>query len=245
MEEFYIIAHRGAKGYEPENTLLAFAKALELGARWIETDVYAVEDELVLIHDDRLERTTNGAGYVTESSLEYLRSLDAGKGQRIPFLTEAIDLIDGRAGINIELKGPDTAAPLARLLTRVLSGSRWQREQFIVSSFNHPELLAFARQMPDIRIGALTASLPLGYAAFAEPLSAWSIHASVECVNREFVEDAHKRGKKMFVYTVNHPENFRRVRSLGVDGIFTDFPDRFTGGGWSTPGQERLRMPEC
>jgi glycerophosphoryl diester phosphodiesterase len=227
MVDFHLFAHRGAKGHEPENTLAAFAKALDLGAKWIETDVYLVENELVVIHDDRLERTTNGTGYVTESSLEYLRSLDAGKGQRIPFLTEVLDLIEGKAGINIELKGPGTAARVASLINQTLAKTGWRRDQFIVSSFDHPELLAFVRTMPEIRVGVLTANIPLGYAEFAEPFNAWSIHASMEFVNREFVEDAHRRGKKVFVYTVNHPDDYARLRKLDVDGVFSDFPDRF------------------
>jgi glycerophosphoryl diester phosphodiesterase len=230
LVDFYLFAHRGAKGHEPENTLAAFTKALDLGAVWVETDVYLVEGELVVFHDDRLERTTNGTGYVSESSLEYLRSLDAGNGQRIPFLTEVLDLIEGKAGINIELKGPGTAARVASLLDRLLSSTSWRRDQLIVSSFDHPELLAFVRTMPEIRVGALTANIPLGYAEFAEPFNAWSIHASMEFVNCEFVEDAHRRGKKVFVYTVNHPDDYARLRKLGVDGVFSDFPDRFLSG---------------
>ena len=229
MADFFLFAHRGAKGYEPENTLAAFAKALELGASWIELDVYLAEDEIVVIHDDRLDQTTNGSGYVTQSTLEYLRSLDAGNGQRIPFLTEVFDLVNGKAGLNIELKGPGTAASVARLINQLLATSNWSWDQFIVSSFDHPELLAFVRMMPEIRIGVLTANIPLGYAEFAEPFHAWSIHASLEFVNREFINDAHKRGMKLFVYTVNHRDDYSRLRKLGVDGVFSDFPDRFLG----------------
>jgi glycerophosphoryl diester phosphodiesterase len=227
MQDFIVFAHRGAKGHEPENTLSAFAKALDLGASWIELDVYLVEDELLVFHDDRLERTTNGQGYVTEVSVEYLRSLDAGNGQQIPLLTEVFDLVDGAAGLNIELKGPGTAANVARLVEESLSTSGWQRDQFIVSSFNHPELLAFARLMPDIRIGALTAHIPLGYAEFAESFGAWSVHASREFIDRAFVADAHDRGMKVYVYTVNDRDECLRLRKLGIDGIFSDFPDRF------------------
>jgi glycerophosphoryl diester phosphodiesterase len=85
--------HRGAAGYAPENTLASVEKAISLGADWVEVDVYAVENELVVIHDDRLERTTNGSGYIIEQSLEYLRSLDAGEGEKIPFLREIFDLV--------------------------------------------------------------------------------------------------------------------------------------------------------
>ena len=227
MADFFLFAHRGAKGYEPENTLASFAKALDLGASWIELDVFLVEDELIVFHDERLERTTDGSGYVLESSLEYIRSLDAGNGQRVPLLTEVCDLVDGQAGMNIELKGPGTAVGVAHLFEILLSTSGWQRDQFVVSSFDHPELLAFARMMPEIRIGALTANIPLGYAEFAEPFNAWSLHASSDFINRAFIDDAHARGMKVFVYTVNHLDDYHRLRKMGVDGIFSDFPDRF------------------
>ena len=226
--DFYCFAHRGAKGYEPENTLAAFAKAIELGADWVEADVYATEGELVVIHDERLERTTNGVGSVTQSSVEYLRSLDAGKGQKIPLLSEILELLGGKAGLNIELKGEGTVHLAARLIEASLAGQNWWADHFIVSSFNHPELLEFSKLSPEIRLGAVTDGIPLGYAAFADPLKAWSVHANIEFVNQEFVDDAHRRGKKMFVYTVNHLDDLARLREMGVDGVFTDYPDRIT-----------------
>jgi glycerophosphoryl diester phosphodiesterase len=226
QEEFYLFAHRGASGYAPENTLLAFSKALELGAPWIELDVYAIERELIVFHDERLEYKTNGVGPVADASLAYIRSLDAGEGERIPLLAEVLDLIGGSAGLNIELKGQRTAAPVALLLKQTLRDTKWEEDQFIVSSFNHPELLAFSGVMPEVRIGVLTKSIPQGYAAFAEAMDAWSVHANLEFLNREFVEDAHARGMKMFVYTVNERDDFARMIELGVDGVFTDYPDR-------------------
>ncbi|HQH27580.1 MAG TPA: glycerophosphodiester phosphodiesterase family protein, partial [Oligoflexia bacterium] len=93
------IGHRGAMGHEPENTLRSVAKALTLGADWIEVDVYNAQDKLVVIHDDRLERTTDGTGRVVGQTLDYLRSLDAGKGEKIPFLEEVFAVVDHRAGI--------------------------------------------------------------------------------------------------------------------------------------------------
>ena len=100
------IGHRGAMGHEPENTIRSVRKALELGASWVEVDVYPVEGELVVIHDDRLERTTNGRGYVVEQSLDSLRSLDAGKGEKIPLLREVFDAVDHRAGVNVQFQCP-------------------------------------------------------------------------------------------------------------------------------------------
>ena len=116
MHNMICIGHRGASGYAPENTLEAFELAISMHCPWVELDVYAVEDELLVIHDDTLERTTNGRGRVMQTPLAALRSLDAGKGQQIPTLSEVIELIDHRAGINIELKGEHTALPVNRLL---------------------------------------------------------------------------------------------------------------------------------
>src|SRR6056297_2287931 len=100
------IGHRGAMGYEPENTLRSFKKAIELNVDMVELDVYVCSSgELVVIHDDKVDKTTNGKGYVSEKSFDELRKLDAGMGEKIPTLQEVLDLIDKRAKVNIELKG--------------------------------------------------------------------------------------------------------------------------------------------
>lgn len=216
--------HRGAAGHAPENTLNAVEKGIALGADFIEIDVFRVEDELLVIHDERLERTTNGSGYVSDHSLAYLRQLDAGGGQQIPLLREVFDAVNHRAGINVELKGPGTAESVAELIQQYLDRG-WQPEDFLVSSFNHRELQAFKQQMPDIRIGALIVGIPLHYAFLAEELNAFSLNADIEFLNEALVEDAHRRGLQVYVYTVNRREDVRRMEALGVDGVFTDFPE--------------------
>ena len=226
MSGLVCFAHRGARGHEPENTLRSFAKAIDLGSPWIELDVYPVEGELVVIHDLRLERTTNGTGYVFDSSLEYLRSLDAGKGERIPTLREVIDLVDNRCGVNIELKWHGAAEPVAGVVDTCCRELGWSPDHFLVSSFIHQELVRFRELLPAIRIGALTGELPLTHAAFAETLGAYSVNPTIEFISRDFVEDAHRRGLKVFVYTVDHPEDIAWMQRLGVDGVFTDFPER-------------------
>lgn len=225
MLDFLFIGHRGARGLEPENTVRSVRKALEMGLKWVEVDVYTVEDELVVIHDQRLDRTTSGSGFVEKCSLEYLRSLDAGKGEKIPFLREILDLLNRDNFINIELKGFNTALPVARLIENYITASNWRLEQFIVSSFNHHELKVIKKILPDIRIGALTANLPIDYAVFAEELGAYSVNASLDFINREFIEDTHRRGMNFFVYTVNHRDELYYVKELGADGVFTDYPE--------------------
>jgi glycerophosphoryl diester phosphodiesterase len=221
MSDFICFGHRGACGYEPENTLSSFEKAIALGCPWIELDVYFVAGELLVIHDDSLERTTNGKGDVMDSGLYYLRGLDAGKGQQIPTLQEVAELVDGRCGINIELKGPDTARP-ASIFAATLCRGYWQEEQFLFSSFNHKEL---ALVDPAFRRGALFYK-KTGYFERAEQLSAYSINLSRKLVNKKLVQQCHDKGFKVFVYTVNEPKEILHMHDIGVDGIFCDYPDR-------------------
>ncbi|HEU18887.1 MAG TPA: glycerophosphodiester phosphodiesterase [Deltaproteobacteria bacterium] len=225
MSGVICFAHRGASGHEPENTLIAMEKAISMGVDWIELDVRVVDDELIVIHDDRLERTTNGAGCVHEHSLEYLRSLDAGKGQRIPLLRETFDLINKRAGLNIELKGTGTAGPTVELIRHYIRNRGWKYDEFIVSSFDHHALVTVKQIDPAVRTGALVVGIPLGYARFAQELKADSVHCSLDFINDAFVHDAHARGLNVYVFTINNREDLDRVVTMGVDGVFTNFPE--------------------
>ncbi|WP_042013835.1 glycerophosphodiester phosphodiesterase [Aeromonas fluvialis] len=222
-----IIAHRGASGLAPENTLKAMAKALELGAPAIEIDVQAADGELWVFHDRRLERCTNGKGALTEQSRTYLEQLDAGEGEVIPTLWQVMELIAGRCELHIELKGVDTADAVAALTRKAETELGFTTEQWVVSSFHHRELAKFATIRPDIRLGALTASLPLEQARFAAELGAWSLNCDVDFVDRQLVEDAHSRGLRVLVYTVDYPDDYKKLASIGVDGIFTNRPDHF------------------
>lgn len=222
-----IIAHRGASSLAPENTLKAMAKALELGVTAIEIDVQAADGELWVFHDRRLERCTNGKGVLTEQSRSYLEQLDAGEGEIIPTLWQVMSLIDGSCELHIELKGANTADAVAALTKRAENELGFTTNQWVVSSFHHPELARFATLRPDVRIGALTANLPLELAHFAEQLGAWSINCDVDFIDAALVDDAHSRGLKVLVYTVDHLADQQQLAAMGVDGIFTNRPDRF------------------
>lgn len=231
MKKLLCFGHRGAAGHAPENTLTSVETAIALGADWIEIDVYLVDGELVVFHDARLERTTNGQGYLEKQSLDYLRTLDAGEGERIPLLREVLERVDHRVGINIELKGAHTAAATARQLDLYLSASGGNWEQFLISSFNHHELRLVKQLRPQLRTGVLIYCLPLDYARMAEALGAYSIHPSCEFLNRSLVIDAHQRGLKVFPYTVNDEETLAHMKALEVDGVFTDYPELVSGVG--------------
>ena len=224
--EFTVIGHRGARGHAPENTLLGFDTAMCLGAHWVEFDVQLVDGELVLMHDLRLDRTTNGKGRVDEHSFTQLRALDAGKGQQIPTLQEALSLIDQRIGVNVELKTwGGTGAEVARVLRDAVAQG-WPLDKLQVSSFHLPELYEFHDLAPEIPIGVLLCGVPLDWAGCAVELGASSLNISDEFIDERIIADAHARDLKVFVYTVNHPDEIARMKAIGVDGIFTDYPDR-------------------
>lgn len=226
----FCFGHRGARGHEPENTVRSVRRALELGAQGVEVDVYFVDGELVVIHDDTLQRTTNGRGRVADKTFAELRSLDAGNGERIPTLAEIFDAVNRRAVINVELKGPHTAAPVAALIAGYVKDRGWSFDNFLVSSFDHTQLREAKRLGPELRIGALIEKAPRDLGKMAKDVGAWSLNPSKRCVTPRLVKDAHELGLKVFVYTVNQPREIERMRALGVDGVFSDFPERVVAG---------------
>ena len=222
-----IIGHRGASGYEPENTLAAFRKALELGVDMIELDVYLLASgEVVVIHDDMVDRTTNGTGYVEKFTYDQLRALDAGRGQKIPTLREVLNLINKRVPVNIELKGEGTAQPVAAMIRQYIDHKGWTPEHFRVLSFDHIELKRFAARMPHIAIAASFEGEPKRYAKEASKLGASMVVLEAPFVTESVMADARAEDLKVYVYTVNTRSEARRLRRLRVDGIFSDFPDR-------------------
>ncbi|MEW6077382.1 MAG: glycerophosphodiester phosphodiesterase family protein [Thermodesulfobacteriota bacterium] len=219
-------AHRGASGHAPENTLAAFRKAVELGAEWIELDVYAVRGELLVIHDHRLERTTSGRGYVTRRGLDYLRSLDAGNGEKIPFLSEVLEAAARKVKINIELKGPKTAAPVCELLTHYVRRRGWRYDDFLLSSFEHRQLRQAARLCPEIRVSPNLKGGRIRYDL--GDVRPYSIHFDISYATPEMIEKIHQRGCPAFVFTANTLEDIRRLEAFGADGVFTNYPELIT-----------------
>ncbi|MFH2136875.1 MAG: glycerophosphodiester phosphodiesterase family protein [Candidatus Omnitrophota bacterium] len=221
------IGHRGARGYAPENTLASFRKALELNVDMVELDVYACRTgQIVAIHDAKIDRTTSIKGFVCEKTFDELRELDVGNGQRIPTLEEVLQLVNKQVSVNVELKGENAAKSVADIINKYVNIYDWNYDDFLVSSFNHYELLEFNKACPNVRIGAVIAGIPIGYAECAQKVKAFSLHPSKEFINQALIDDAHQRGMKVFVYTVNEPDDIQRMKNMGVDGIFSDFPDR-------------------
>lgn len=222
-----IIGHRGAAGTHPENTLVSIDAAIAAGADWIEIDVRLVDGELIVLHDERLERTTNGSGSVYARTLEQLRRLDAGDGERIPLLREVLDRIAARCGLNIEIKQCDIAAELATALRRTLNARPAWHGKIMVSSFLREPMREFAGLKPDgVELAALSDNTSVAALGFARAIGASSLNVSLAEVTGPIVAMAHDRGLRLLVYTVNETSDMALCRGLDVDGIFTDYPAR-------------------
>jgi len=227
-----IIGHRGAMGYEPENTLLSFQKAIDLQVDMIEFDVHHCQSgELVVIHDEKVNRTTDGQGFVAKKTLVELKELDAGKGEKIPTLEEALDLIDKQVKVNIELKGKNTAEATLKIIQKYIGSSlarnekNWTYNDFLVSSFDSPQLEILRDLDKDIDLAVAIDADPLDYIEFSQRLKAYSIHPIVKRTDKKFVELAHQNNLKVFVWTVD-PKEVQRMKEIGVDGIFMNYPDK-------------------
>ncbi|MBQ4840103.1 glycerophosphodiester phosphodiesterase [Pseudoalteromonas luteoviolacea] len=219
-----VFAHRGASGMHPENSLSAISAALEVDVNGIELDVQSCRDDYAIIHDTWLDRTTSGKGMVRDSTREALNKLDAGNGEGIPTLQDVFDLVGKKATINLELKHTYSLDKFVQYIEKNVQAGTIERSQLILSSFDHHQLVWLKQKMPWVKIGALTASIPLHYAEFAERLHAYSIHIDKNFINHEFVKDAKQRGLFVYSYTVDKQQDIEQVLDMGVDGIFSNYP---------------------
>lgn len=230
------IAHRGASGRAPEHTRRAFDLALAAGVDMVELDVQlSRDDELVVMHDLRLERTTTGHGLVREHTLSDLRRLDAGSwfsrefaGERVLDLSEVVALVAGRARLNVEIKS--AAADwdvLARRLVAYLRAAG-QLESTVISCFEPLVLQAVRAQAADAQLGLLWDNDDCTPAwRWTDELRAVSIHPSWQLVTDEFTRTAHAHRLQTLVWTVNEVRTMRKLLHRQVDGIISDFPERF------------------
>jgi glycerophosphoryl diester phosphodiesterase len=221
------IAHRGAKAYEPENTLQAFQKALNLHADGIELDVHLSADgHIIVIHDETIDRTTNGKGLVNTFSLSELKSFLIDGKYQIPTLNEVFDLVDKKCLINIELKGLGTAPKVVRLIEEYISEKKWNYNNFIISSFEWNMLQETSSLNPNIPIGVLTEENIDTALAFAESIKAKAINPDFQLLNKENVQQIQEKGFLVFPWTVNSEEDIQKVKSYNVNGIISDNPDK-------------------
>ena len=221
MNKTLKIAHRGASGYEPENSLIAFQKAIELQTDGIELDVHLSADgELVVIHDETIDRTTNGKGFVNK-----LTALEL-KKYGIPTLVEVLDWVNRRCFLNIELKGIGTSKPVIDLMEHYISNKNWNYKDFIVSSFDWKMLEETQLLNPKIQIGVLTEESISAALAFAKKIKAYSIHPDYRLLTKDNVALLQETGFTVFPWTVNSIEDIQKIKSFHVNGIISNFPDR-------------------
>ncbi|MEO5338243.1 MAG: glycerophosphoryl diester phosphodiesterase [Magnetospirillum sp. WYHS-4] len=217
-----IIGHRGAAGCAPENTLASLREAARQGAHWVEFDVKLSRDGVpVLFHDERLERTTNGRGRLSRLSLAELRRLDAGGGETVPTLAEAMDLLRLLdMGANVELKPcPGREVETARAAAAVLAGTP---VPVLLSSFSEAALAA----VPDWPLALVVGRIPADWRSRLERLGARALHCRQGDLRRRQVEEVRTAGLSLRCYTVNDPARARRLLDWGVVSVFTDFPGR-------------------
>ena len=223
------IGHRGASGRFPENTLSSFRAAIEAGAEMCELDVQMTRDGVaVVIHDETVDRTTDGNGAVAELTLAELKRLDAGArfdqkftGERIPTLDEVLASVQGRCALNIELKGAHAEPQVCELMRKYEAV-----ESSIVSSFEWKRLWRAREIEPAIRIGLLAEKEPERLIAEAIARRAAAIHPRFDLATPALCERAHRNALKVYVWTVDAPEAMRILAGNGVDGIITNYPER-------------------
>ena len=221
------IGHRGAKGYEPENTLIGFEKALTLGVDQIELDIHLSADgEIMVIHDETIDRTTNGSGCVNSLTCTELQQFRIREQQYIPTLIEVVDLIDRKCSVNIEIKSANLADKLVTVLEQFIIEKDWKYSHFIVSSFEWDTLEKVRSLNPEILIGVLTETNIEDALAFAKKIKAQAINPDFQLLSKDNVSAMKQAGFQVFSWTVNEIEDIKRIQSYKVDGIISDFPDR-------------------
>lgn len=222
------IAHRGgAKAVNlVENTIAAIEHSLGLGVKAIEIDVWSLQGQLLVVHDRRLGRLIPGDENIMNFSAADLTARAYNAGIEIPTLEEVVKTVGDRAELNIEIKGPNCAKTLAATIESLIVEHQLPYDQFLVSSFDHHQLYEFMTLNPSIRRGVLVEGVPLHLAQCCEPLNAYFLGASLDFVRQGMIDDCHKRGSKIWVYTVNHIDDMRHLCAMGVDGMFTDYPER-------------------
>ncbi|WP_395062148.1 glycerophosphodiester phosphodiesterase [Flavobacterium sp.] len=215
------IGHRGAKGYVAENTLASFQKAIEMGVDGIELDVHlSFDGKVVVIHDETIDRTSNGKGLVNDFTSSDLKKLN------IPTLEQVLDLIKERCFLNIEIKDSKATKPVLDLIQIYILEKNWNINLFQISSFDWTILESISNVNPKLQLGVLTENKIEEALLFAKKINAHSINPYFKLLNSKNVKLVQENQFKIYTWTVNLLEDITFVKSLKVDGIISDFPDR-------------------
>ena len=227
-----VMGHRGARGLAPENTIASFETARKIGVDFVELDVHVSKDaHLIVMHDARVDRTTDGHGYIKEMSLSEIKALDAGSrfdprytGEMVPTLAEILEWSGGGMPLVIELKGGFEQGLVQKVIDLL-----WRygvANEAILISFDHRALQHVKALSPEIRTGLLYVARLADPIAVARGSVADALHLNWNYVDHALVREAHAAGLALSAWTVNEPENMRTLIEMGVDSIATDYPDR-------------------
>jgi len=228
-----IWAHRGASGYCPENTLASFQKAIDMKADGIELDIQLTKDgQLVVIHDEKIDRTSNGKGWVKDFTLAELKALDFNQQfpeqgpMEIPTMEEVLQLIEPTdLTINIEMKTGIVFYPLEELILKLVAKYHME-ERVIYSSFNHLSVKKLHALKPEAKVGFLYADGTIDMPEYGKKHGVDALHPALFNIQYEgFMEDAKKKGLLVHVWTVNEPEYVMMCKQAGVDAVITNYPD--------------------
>lgn len=216
-----VVGHRGCALLEPENTLRGFRRAIELGCDAVEADVRVTRDgALVVMHDEEVDRTTDGTGRVAELTLAQIRALDAGRGERVPTLREVLELVGGRVLFVCELKEDAAVAPAVAAVREAGLGA-----DVLFASFELPRLARARSIDPSLRTLAIFARPPHDFAARAAAVGAEGVTIQYRHVTAATVDVARRANLAIHAWTVNLPEDVRELIALDVDAIVSDRPD--------------------
>ncbi len=232
-----VIGHRGACAYAPENTIASFTKAAQLGVKWVEFDVMdAADGQLIVFHDESLDRTTNGHGEVSQYPYAYLGSLDAGawfdlrfSGERIPKLRTVIDFLqEAHLSANVEIKALPgheervVKQVLEQLAPYLLSANN----QFLFSSFSVNALRLLRKYSPECLLGLLLHEWEPDWESICRSLHCISVNVNEEIMTEAAAHRIKAMGRLLLCYTVNDPARAKQLFSWGVDAVFSDVPDK-------------------
>ena len=218
---FFVVAHRGASGYEPENTVRAVKKAIEIGADAVEVDVRLTKDGYpIIMHDDTVDRTTNGTGKVSELTLNEIRKLDAGKGEKVPLLEEVLDVVRNKALLVIEIKVPEAAIPSLELVEK-----KNMIDEVIFVSFSAESLEIIKSRNPSAHIG-LIYTKPSDSIVLAKRIGCEVVLPFYRLATERAVAFAHRLKMLVIAWTVDDLKTAKLLKRRGVDGIASNYPDR-------------------
>ncbi|MET9914800.1 glycerophosphodiester phosphodiesterase family protein [Streptomyces sp. NPDC006476] len=216
---FLTIGHRGVMGVEPENTLRSFVAAQQAGLDVIELDLHLSKDgALVVMHDSDVDRTTDGTGAIADKTLEELRALDAGRGERVPVFEEVLDAV--KAPLQAEIKDVQAARALAEVML-----DRDLVPRVEVSSFHDEAVAEIARLVPGVRTALVGSRFGTDIVDRAVEVGAATVCLNIRRLTLEVVEQARKADLRVIGWVVNTQDDLRLVRALQLDGATTDYPE--------------------